>query len=299
MSVKKTDERAFRSEAFATTLLRWFDRYGRELPWRNPADMTGSTTSPVPGDPYRIWVSEIMLQQTQVATVVPYFQRWMERFPTIPDLADSSESEVLRYWEGLGYYRRARMLHQASIRLTSEYGGKIPTDPRLLMKLPGIGRYTAGAILSIALGIRLPILEANTQRLYARLMAMTDDPTTTRSQRRLWDFAAQLLPSESGLSESDPSGKRFPYGRLNQSLMELGSLLCVSRNPMCATCPVSRYCESRCRGSDLVSRIPAFRERPAITSVHEATILVYRPRLTSSPTRDGEFVNGGVCRGES
>ena len=163
-------------------LLRWFARHRRDLPWRRTRD------------PYAIWVSEVMLQQTQVATVEPFFLRFLERFPTLADLAAADEHEVLRLWEGLGYYRRARQLHQAAQRVLQQWQGRMPRDIVQLQSLPGIGRYTAGAILSIAFDDRQPILEGNTMRLYSRLLADRGDPRSAAGQRRLWEFAAEILP---------------------------------------------------------------------------------------------------------
>ena len=145
-------------------MLTWFSRHARELPWRATRDL------------YHIWVSEVMLQQTQVVTVIDYFQRFVKRLPTVRALAAADESEVLRLWEGLGYYRRARHLHQAARVIVDQYGGDVPVDPKLLHSLPGVGRYTAHAILSIGRDARLPILEANTVRLLSRLMAFRGDP---------------------------------------------------------------------------------------------------------------------------
>src|SRR5262249_3342355 len=153
----------------------------RDLPWRSNRD------------PYRIWVSEIMLQQTQVATVIPFFERFLQAFPTLADLAAADQQEVLRLWEGLGYYRRARDLHRAAQRIMAEYGGRIPREPAILRTLPGIGRYTMGAILSQAFDQRLPILEANSQRVLSRLFGRSDDPRRGPARRWLWEIAEALL----------------------------------------------------------------------------------------------------------
>ena len=170
--------------AFRRRLLKWFDANQRDLPWRKNRT------------PYRIWVSEIMLQQTQVATVIAYYRRFMKQFPTVKKLAAAEQSEVLKLWEGLGYYRRARQLHAAAQQVVDQHGGKFPTDFDSVLALPGIGRYTAGAILSISLDQRLPILEGNTIRLFARLLAMPDDPRTTANQKVLWKFAESILPKQ-------------------------------------------------------------------------------------------------------
>ena len=201
-------------------LLRWFDSHERDLPWRQTSD------------PYRVWISEIMLQQTQVATVIDYFHRFMERFATVDVLAAADEQEVLRYWEGLGYYRRARQIHAAAKRIVDAHDGTFPTAFDDVLALPGIGRYTAGAILSISQDQRLPIVEANTLRLYSRLVALRNPPTSSVGQRLLWELAESVLP-------------RKGSGRFNQAAMELGSLVCTPRDPSCDDCPLASRCAAR------------------------------------------------------
>ncbi len=230
-------------------LLRWFARHARELPWR-----------PSPGL-YATWVSEIMLQQTQVATVVPYYRRFLARFPDVRALAAADEQEVLRHWEGLGYYRRARHLHAAARQVVAQHQGCLPTSLEQWQTLPGIGRYTAGAILSIALDQRHPILEANTVRLLSRLVALTADPGTGSSQEFLWGFAAALLPWRR-------------CGDFNQALMELGSTLCTPRAPGCSRCPLATLCPTCTRG--LQDQIPRRKPRAASVAVHEAAVIVQR-----------------------
>lgn len=243
-----TDHRDVRwKQRFRRGLLRWFARSARDLPWR-----------PSPGI-YETWVSEIMLQQTQVATVVPYFQRFVTRFPTVEALARADEQDVLRLWEGLGYYRRARQLHAAARRVMTHFEGHIPTTVEQLQSLPGIGRYTAGAILSIALDQPQPILEANTTRVLSRILAMEDDPTRSFGRNRLWSFAESLLP-------------RRRAGDFNQALMELGSSLCTPRDPACLHCPVVALCEARQRG--LQEQIPRRQERPAYEARREAAVVI-------------------------
>src|SRR5207245_2702791 len=163
------------------SLLAWFDRCRRDLPWRRSRDA------------YHIWVSEIMLQQTQVATVIPYFKRFLEAFPTLADLAAAEEAAVLQLWEGLGYYRRARDLHRAAQQVVADYGGRIPQEPAILAGLPGIGRYTLGAILSQAFDQRLPILETNSQRVLCRLFGRRCEPRRGQARRWLWQMAEALL----------------------------------------------------------------------------------------------------------
>ena len=231
-------------------LLAWYAGSARALPWRRKEP-----------NPYHVWLSEIMLQQTQVATVRPYFKRFIAALPTIRRLAAAEPERVLRLWEGLGYYRRARQLHDAARQIVRDHDGRFPHDPEAVRKLPGIGRYTAGAILSIAFGQREPILEANTRRLYARLLALRDDPTTVQSEQLLWQFAEALLPA------------REP-GELNQALMELGSLICTPREPRCDVCPVRPQCPTASAG--LQKMIPPPKRKPAPTPVAAAAVAIRR-----------------------
>ncbi|QEG42134.1 A/G-specific adenine glycosylase [Roseimaritima ulvae] len=182
-----------------------------------------------------MWLSEIMLQQTQVVTVIPYFERFLKRFPTVADLAAADEASVMQLWEGLGYYRRARQLHAAAKVVVEQHDGVFPRDYAAVLNLPGIGRYTAGAILSIADGQRLPIVEANTQRLYSRLIASTTHPSERAANALLWDFAEQILP-------------RRDCGSFNQAAMELGALLCTPKDPQCAECPLRTGCAAHQQG---------------------------------------------------
>jgi A/G-specific adenine glycosylase len=236
-------------QQFRRRLLAWFKRHARDLPWRRSRD------------PYLVWVSEIMLQQTQVATVVPYFERFVAEFPDIQSLADASEQAVLRRWEGLGYYRRARQLHRAARAIVDDHGGVFPRDPAAVRRLPGIGRYTAGAILSIAFDLPQPIVEANTIRLYCRLLAWPGDPRNAQGQRLLWTMAESLLP-------------RKGSGALNQALMELGATLCTPRDPQCDRCPVAELCPTRAHG--LHASIPRAAVKPTIEAVREAAVVVRR-----------------------
>ncbi|HSU66674.1 MAG TPA: A/G-specific adenine glycosylase [Tepidisphaeraceae bacterium] len=210
---------------FARRLLRWYDRSRRDLPWRTTAARPG------PLDPYHVLVSETMLQQTQVATVVPYFHQFVGRFPTLADLAAADEQEVLRLWQGLGYYSRARNLQAAARKVVSDYGGKLPSTRDELLKLPGIGRYTAGAIASIAFGQRAPILDGNVMRVLCRIDKVASDPRDRDTQALLWARAEQLLP-------------RRRVGDFNSALMELGATVCTPRNPQCLVCPVQQHCKA-------------------------------------------------------
>ena len=233
--------------AFRAALLDWYAAHARDLPWRRTRD------------PYEVWVSEVMLQQTTVAAVVPYWERFLARFPTVEALAAAEEADVLRLWEGLGYYSRARNLHAAAKAVVARGGW--PRSVEGLRELPGVGRYTAGAVAAFAFDLPAPIVEANTLRLYARLLAYRGDPRATAGQRVLWDFAARIVaPVEAG--------------RFNQALMELGGTVCTVRDPACGRCPVSRWCGAFAEGSQ--AEIPPPKVRPKITDVTEATVAVRR-----------------------
>jgi len=235
--------------AFRRRVRGWYTKHARDLPWRRT------------DDPYRIWVSEIMLQQTQVATVTAYFDRFLRAFPTIRALAAADEQEVLRLWEGLGYYRRARQLHRAAQVVVEQHAGRFPHDPDAVRSLPGIGRYTAGAVLSIAFDQRQPILEANTVRLFARLLGYRGVVTSSQGSRLLWAMAETILP-------------RREVGLFNQALMELGSEVCTPRSAQCETCPAALLCRANAEG--LQQTIPVNRPKPAYESLHEAAILIRR-----------------------
>ncbi|MBI4346425.1 MAG: A/G-specific adenine glycosylase [Elusimicrobia bacterium] len=207
-------------DAWRKALLAWYDRSRRRLPWRERPT------------PYRVWVSEIMLQQTQVATVLPYYERFLARFPTVSALADAPESEVLGLWAGLGYYSRARNLREAARRVWADHGGRFPDDPDAVRALPGIGPYTAGAILSIAFGKPEALVDGNVARVFARLFHLRGDAKSPTLLKRAWELARVHVH------------KRRP-GDWNQALMELGALVCVPETPRCADCPVARWCEAR------------------------------------------------------
>jgi A/G-specific adenine glycosylase len=232
-------------------LLDWYEPGQRELPWRGSRD------------PYRVLVSEMMLVQTTVAAVVPYYERFLARFPDVQALADADETEVLKFWEGLGYYRRARQLHAAARAIVSEHGGTFPEDPAAIRALPGVGRYIAGAILSFAFDRPAPIVEANTQRVLARLLAWPEELTTSRSQSRLWQAAERLVPPVAA-------------GRFNQAFMDLGALVCTPRTPLCLICPVAADCRARVLGR--VDELPVVVRRPPPLKVQEACALVTRGR---------------------
>lgn len=204
-------------------LLHWYRNNRRDLPWRRSAD------------PYAIWVSEIMLQQTRVDAVIPYYERFLRRFPNTAALASAQTEEVLSYWSGLGYYQRARNLHSAVRECVERYNGKVPDNEEEIRTLPGIGPYTAGAILSIAYGKRVPLLDGNVIRLLTRLFALRGDPAGQKLKKYLWELSAALLPQEN-LSD------------FNQALMELPALICTPRSPQCEKCPLNEHCLARAQG---------------------------------------------------
>ncbi|MGB9593325.1 MAG: A/G-specific adenine glycosylase, partial [Anaerolineae bacterium] len=195
-----------------TALLDWAAGHLRPLPWRT-----------APRDPYRVWISEVMLQQTRVETVVPYFERWMRLFPNARALALAPLDDVLKAWEGLGYYARARNLHRAAQEIVAVHGGQVPNDAEALRRLPGVGRYTAGAILSIAFGCDEPALDGNIRRVLSRVFAVAES-SRARLDGALWQLARALLPT----------GRA---GEFNEALMELGATMCTPRNPLCPQCP--------------------------------------------------------------
>jgi A/G-specific adenine glycosylase len=224
-------------------MLAWYRRHRRDLPWRRQPT------------PYRVLLSEFMLQQTQVATVIDYFNRFTAALPTVRDLAEADEQQVLRLWQGLGYYRRAKHLHAAAKAIVARHGGDVPGEVEALAALPGVGRYTAGAIASIAFGVRAPILDGNVARVLARWYALDDPIDAPATRTRLWQLADALTPA------ADP-------GDFNQSLMELGATVCTPRGPRCLTCPAAGWCGALARGvaDELPRRLP--RRRPKAVTHH-------------------------------
>jgi len=204
--------------SFRRSLLSWYRRNRRDLPWRRTTD------------PYAIFVSEFMLQQTQVGTVIPYYQEWLRRFPNVAALAAASESDVLHAWQGLGYYSRARNLRASAIAIVQKHGGRFPKSPDSICDLPGVGRYTANAVATFAFGQTVPIVEANIARVLSRLFDLQTPIDTSAGRERLWSSASGLLPRQNA-------------GIHNSALMELGALVCGSR-PKCSRCPVSRFCRA-------------------------------------------------------
>jgi len=230
-------------------LLTWYDQVRRDLPFRRTLD------------PYAIWVSEVMLQQTQVSTVLPYFERWMQRFPNVSALAGASEDDVLHAWQGLGYYSRARSLRRAALAVVERFSGELPKSVAELLSLPGVGPYSAGAIASIAYARRVPVVDGNVIRVLCRLFALEGDPARTPLKHELWRIAGELVP------EARP-------GDYNQALMELGALLCTPKKPSCPSCPLARQCQAYAGGQQ--EALPQLAQRPAATEVHMAAALVFR-----------------------
>jgi A/G-specific adenine glycosylase len=221
---KPADGRA-RDQKLRKGLVAWFDRAARDLPWRRDRS------------PYSVWVSEIMLQQTRVDTVVPYYTRFLDRFANTSALANASLDDVLCVWSGLGYYRRARELHATAREVVERYGGVLPTEVSELRKLPGIGRYTAGAIASIAYGKREPLVDGNVARVLARLEGIAGPINSAPVVRQLWATATKLLPAQRA-------------GKVNEALMELGALVCTPREPRCDVCPLATLCAARSTGRE-------------------------------------------------
>jgi len=234
-------------------LLAWYREHRRDLPWR-----AGEGEA---ADPYRVWLSEVMLQQTRVETVVRYYERWLERFPTLAALADAPLDDVLKAWEGLGYYSRARNFHSAVREVRARYGGEVPDDPEAFRALPGVGRYTEGAVMSIAFGRPTPIVDGNVRRVFAR---WTDDPDP--SAPALWTMAERLAPGAAP-------------GELNQALMELGATVCTPRKPQCGICPARERCQARLAGTQ--------EERPA---PKQAKPLPHEDTAVAVVERDGRLL---------
>ena len=236
--------------AIVRDLLSWYDEAKRPLPWRETSD------------PYRIWISEIMLQQTQVDTVIPYYHRFLEAFPTVDDLARAPFQDVLKRWENLGYYSRARNLHAAAAIIVTQFGGAVPSDLQSLRKLPGIGPYTAGAILSIAFGQAVPAVDGNIRRILCRLFAMQDAINHPRMVKRLQQTAADLVPPKRP-------------GDYHQALMDLGATVCRAKDPACLICPLRVHCRSQ--RMNLQNIIPASPPRSPLPH-REAVAAIIRDR---------------------
>jgi A/G-specific adenine glycosylase len=265
--------------SLSSLLLEWYRANARSMPWRGHSD------------PYAVWVSEIMLQQTRVETVIPYFEMWMQRFPTVKALAAASEQDVLNEWEGLGYYSRARNLHKAARIVADKFNGELPRDLDDLRGLPGIGRYTVGAIASIAFGMDEPTLDGNLRRVFARLFDVTEPADSPSGEKILWGLAAEHLPA----------GQAGDY---NQALMDLGATVCLPKNPRCLLCPLMELCAARIAGTQ--EQRPVLKPKKVTPHViHAAAVIVRKIKevphvLLAQRPSDGllggmwEFPNGPV-----
>lgn len=261
----------------SSQLLSWYNKNKRTLPWRDRH----------PVNAYAIWVSEIMLQQTRVETVIPYFKKWMKLFPTIRALAKADERNVLNAWEGLGYYSRALNLHLAAKLLVNDHKGKLPRDPDALRELPGIGRYTAGAIASIAFDLDEPALDGNLKRVYARLFDISVPVDSSEGEKLLWKIAKDNLP-------------KGDAGDFNQALMDLGATICIPKKPRCPSCPLIKLCKSKMNGTQ--EHRPVKKPKKDVPQrVHAAGVIVKRGKvlLAQRPSKGllggmWEFPNGRV-----
>jgi A/G-specific adenine glycosylase len=255
------------SRRFALHLLDWYAVHARQLPWRRRRDA------------YRIWISEIMLQQTQVDAVIPYYRRWLRRFPNARALAAAPLRDVLAVWEGLGYYARARNLHRAAQQVVNELGGRLPRTRAQLRRLPGIGPYTAAAIASIAFGEPAAVLDSNVKRVLARVFDFREDVKAASGERKLWALAERLVPPDRA-------------GDYNQALMDLGATLCTPRAPACAACPVRAICRARKLGVQLERPVP--RVRAALPHRTRAAGIVHKDGRVLITQRPEDELLGGL-----
>ena len=251
----------------AAPLLAWYDQHARRLPWRGSID------------PYVVLVSEVMLQQTRVETVIPYFERWMQRFPNLESLAEAPLQEVLAAWEGLGYYSRARNLQRAAQMVMNEFNGKIPSDLTSLRRLPGVGRYTAGAIASIAFGQPAATLDGNIRRVLSRVFNVSEDARSPAGQRQLWSLAAGQLPIDRP-------------GDYNQALMDLGATICTPQAPDCPVCPLTTTCQARDLG--LQTQRPVLMPRPALPHITVTAAIIQRDSQVLITQRPPHGLLGGL-----
>ncbi len=248
-------------------LLHWYEKNKRDLPWRRT------------NDPYAIWVSEIMLQQTQVATVIPYYKKFLKSFPTVRHLARADLSKVLKVWEGLGYYSRARNLHRASRIVSNHFNGKIPDNPTNLRTLPGVGRYTAGAILSIAFNKEAPVLDGNVKRVLSRLFAIANPSTSGKTGPHLWFLSESLIP-------------KGEAGSFNQGLMDLGATTCTPKEPRCPQCPLRDLCKGKASGDP--ERFPTKALKKKIPHIEAVCAVIQRNGKVLLRRRPSEGLLGGL-----
>ena len=279
-SEKKSANPANNLRRLREGLLSWFDANSRKLPWR------------VSYSPYQVWISEIMLQQTQVKTMLPYFHRWMARFPDAPSIVKAPEDEILRFWEGLGYYARARNIRKAAQMMVTEYGGEVPGDFDSVRELPGIGRYTAGAIMSVAFNADYPAPDANAGRILARVFDIAHPSGSKEFAETVWRVASNILPP----------GRARDF---NQALMDLGSIVCLSSEPSCAKCPLSCCCAAFRKGLIADRPVKAHRKttaqivRAAAILVSEGRVLIRKRPETGLMPNLWELPGGEVPEGKS
>jgi len=265
-------------QSFSSNLINWYDENKRDLPWRHTKD------------PYKIWVSEIMLQQTTVNTVIAYYEKWVKIFPTIQDLAQAPIQTVLKQWQGLGYYNRAKNIHAASIILVNEHKGILPKDPKIIRSLPGFGPYSTGSVLSIAYDMPLTIIDANVRRVVMRLLALPGI-ADTKQDAQIEEFLNKVLP-----------GRRV--GDFNQALMELGAMVCRSKEPVCTICPVVKYCKAYKLGQQEI--IPQIKKKiikniqAVIAIIKKGEYYFIQKRPSKGLLADlWEFPGGKIEEGES
>ena len=256
------------ARGFAARLIRWHKLHGRhDLPWQKTTD------------PYRVWLSEIMLQQTQVATVIPYYQRFLERFPQLADLAAAPVAEVMALWSGLGYYARARNLHAAAHAVMSKYSGKFPRDPDVIAQLPGIGRSTANSIATFCFGAQAPILDGNVKRVLCRAFGIEGFAGSGAVEKRLWGLSEQLMPARRGAT-------------YNQAQMDLGAMVCTRTKPRCEACPLNDICVARASGRS--AELPQAKPRRVVPLRHTTLLVLLDGNRVLLETRPPVGIWGGL-----
>jgi len=258
-------------DAVSQLILDWFASHRRHLPWRN--------TVRAPQSAYLIWVAETMLQQTRVETVIPYYERWIARFPDVQSLANAEEQEVLKFWEGLGYYGRARRMLQTAQLIQQQFEGKFPKHKRVLHTLPGVGPYTAAAIASMAFGQDEYVLDGNVRRVLARLWNISDPIGSIAAEKKFKAYAEQLLPQSKA-------------GEFNQALMELGEVLCIPRQPKCDLCPLKNHCYAYQNG--IQDQLPQRKRKPEIPHFNVVAAVIQRQKQVLIGKRPSKGLLGGL-----
>lgn len=256
-----------KADQLAEALIDWFKKTERNLPWR------------LSYDPYQVWISEIMLQQTQMDRGVAYFNRWIGRFPDVSSVATCSEQEILKYWEGLGYYARARNLHKAAQIMVTDFGGKVPCDYATLLSLPGIGPYTAAAVSSIAGNFDIPVIDANVCRVYSRLLNIDTPIKSVQAQKQIQGYAARVLPH----------GRARKY---NQAVMDLGGLICTPKKPKCSLCPIRTECKAHKVGT--VAERPVTGRKSRTVRLQKISALIVKDKKIFIQQRGSDQVWGGL-----